>query len=55
MTRVTVPPPRSTAHPRCAAATTLSEACQGLVDDLHERYALPSIYPFVDGRRSCQL
>ncbi|MCY7363753.1 MAG: hypothetical protein LH469_00270 [Frankiaceae bacterium] len=55
MTRVTVPSPRNTAHPRCAAATTLSEACQGLVDDLHERYALPSIYLFIDGRLCCQL
>ena len=55
MTRVTVPSHGGADYPRCAAATTLSEACQVLVDDLNERYALPSIYPFVDGRRSCQL
>lgn len=54
MTQVAIPLPRSAAHPRCAAATTLSEACQGLVDDLHERYALPSVYLLVDGRLRCQ-
>jgi len=54
MTRVTVPSPRSADYPRCAAAPTLSDACQGLVDDLHERYALPSIYLLIDGRLRCQ-
>ncbi len=55
MTDVARSSEQSRSYPRCAAATTLIAACQGLVDDLHERYALPSIYPFVDGRRSCQL
>ena len=54
MTQVEVPSQRSTVHPRCAAATSLSAACQGLVDDLHERYALPSVYLLVDGRLRCQ-
>ncbi len=54
MTQVAVPSRRSTGHPRCAAATSLSAACQGLVDDLHERYALPSVYLLVDGRLRCQ-
>ena len=48
-------PSRSSADfPRCVAATALNDACQGLVDDLHERYALPSVYLLVDGRLRCQ-
>ena len=43
-----------TQYPRCASATTLAEACAGLVDDLHERWALPSIYLLIDGRLRCQ-
>ncbi len=39
---------------RCAAATSLSQACEGLADDLHESYELPSIYLLVDGRLRCQ-
>lgn len=42
------------AFPRCAAATTLAEACAGLVDDLHERWTLPSVYLLIDGRLRCQ-
>jgi len=42
------------AYPRCARATTLREACVGLVEDLHERWALPSVYLLVDGRLRCQ-
>lgn len=53
MTQVVVPSRRS-AHPRCDAAPSVTSACQGLVDDLHERYALPSIYLLVDGRLRCQ-
>jgi len=30
------------------------EACVGLVDDLHERWALPSVYLLIDGRLRCQ-
>lgn len=33
---------------------TLAEACEGLADDLHEQYELPSIYLLVDGRLRCQ-
>lgn len=54
MTRVAVPSQRSDPHRRCAAAATLSAACAGLVDDLHEQYALPSVYLLVDGRLRCQ-
>jgi len=50
MTEVARPSEPGRSSPRCAAATTLIAACQGLVDDLHERYALPSIYLLVDGR-----
>lgn len=39
---------------RCAAATTLAEACIGLVEDLHEHWTLPSIYLLLDGRLRCQ-
>lgn len=41
------------AFPRCAAATDLSAACRGVVDDLHERWPLPSAYLCVDGRLRC--
>ena len=40
--------------PRCRAGTTVREACAGLVDDLHERWDLPSVYLLVDGRLRCQ-
>lgn len=39
---------------RCAGATTLAEACVGVVDDLHEHWTLPSIYLLIDGRLRCQ-
>lgn len=51
--RLVVPHQRG-AFPRCSSALTFPEACQGLVDDLHERYALPSLYLLVDGRLRCQ-
>ena len=41
------------AFPRCAAATDLRAACTGVVDDLHDRWALPSAYLLVDGRLRC--
>ena len=41
------------AFPRCAAATDLRSACTGLVDDLHDRWPLPSAYLLVDGRLRC--
>ena len=41
------------AFPRCAAATDLRGACRGVVDDLHERWSLPSAYLRVDGRLRC--
>ena len=41
------------ASPRCTAATDLSAACKGVVDDLHQRWALPSAYLLVDGRLRC--
>ncbi len=41
------------AFPRCAAATDLHAACRGVVDDLHERWPLPSAYLRVDGRLRC--
>jgi diguanylate cyclase (GGDEF)-like protein len=40
--------------PRCAAAQTVAAACEGLADDLQERWALPSIYLLIDGRLRCQ-
>ncbi len=49
--------PQSNLHdafPRCAAAATVAEACEGLVDDLRELYPLPSVYLLVDGRLRCQ-
>ena len=39
---------------RCAAGSTVREACAGLVDDLHERWDLPSVYLLIDGRLRCQ-
>ncbi len=39
---------------RCAAASTVAEACEGLVEDLRELYPLPSVYLLVDGRLRCQ-
>ena len=40
--------------PRCARGTTLREVCSGLVEDLHARWDLPSIYLLVEGRLRCQ-
>ena len=39
---------------RCSEGTTLREACAGMVDDLHERWDLPSVYLLVEGRLRCQ-
>lgn len=39
---------------RCASATTISAACEGLADDLYEFWDLPSVYLLVDGRLRCQ-
>lgn len=50
----TLPAPRRAAFRRCTAATSLPQACQSMVDDLHEDYELPSIYLLVDGRLRCQ-
>ena len=41
------------AFPRCAGALDLRSACAGVVDDLHERWALPSAYLLLDGRLRC--
>ena len=41
------------AFPRCAAATDLAAACRGVVDDLHDRWPLPSAYLLVQGRLRC--
>ncbi len=49
-----LPVQRSGSFARCASATTLAEACEGLADDLRETYDLPSIYLLVDGRLRCQ-
>ena len=46
--------PRTGTFPGCAAASTIAEACEGLADDLHEVYDLPSVYLLVDGRLRCQ-
>ena len=51
---VVVPAPRSGAFRRCTAATTFEQACQGLAEDLHETWELPSVYLLVDGRLRCQ-
>ena len=40
--------------PRCRAGASVREACAGLVEDLHERWELPSVYLLVDGRLRCQ-
>ncbi len=40
--------------PRAAAGTTVREVCIGLVDDLHTRWPLPSVYLLLDGRLRCQ-
>ena len=39
---------------RCRAAATVRDACVGVVDDLHERWELPSSYLLIDGRLRCQ-
>lgn len=44
----------SPAFLRCARGTSLREACTGMVDDLHERWDLPSVYLLVEGRLRCQ-
>ncbi len=49
-----VPQPRTQPYPRCAAARTVAEACEGLADDLREDFELPSVYLLVDGRLRCQ-
>ncbi|MDX6216728.1 MAG: hypothetical protein QOG99_2312, partial [Frankiales bacterium] len=48
--------PRSSSprYARCAAGSTLPAACSGLVDDLLERWDLPSVYLLVEGRLRCQ-
>ena len=40
--------------PRCEAATTIRDACTGLVDDLSEHWDLTSVYLLLDGRLRCQ-
>ena len=52
--RAALPEPRHAEFRRCAAATTIAEACEGIADDLRERYELPSVYLLVDGRLRCQ-
>lgn len=47
-------PRRPASFSRCAAARTVTDACEGLVDDLLELYPLPSVYLLVDGRLRCQ-
>ena len=42
------------AFPRCAAGDTVDGACEGLMDDLRERYPMPSVYLLIDGRLRCQ-
>jgi diguanylate cyclase (GGDEF)-like protein len=41
------------AFARCVAAADLRAACRGVVDDLHDRWPLPSAYLLVDGRLRC--
>ncbi len=41
-------------YPRCLAGSTVREVCAGLVEDLHERWDLPSVYLLIDGRLRCQ-
>lgn len=38
----------------CASATTVQDACAGLVADLYPRWDRPSVYLLVDGRLRCQ-
>jgi diguanylate cyclase (GGDEF)-like protein len=45
---------RAPSSPLWATGATLAEVCRGLVDHLHERWELPSIYLLVDGRLRCQ-
>ena len=52
--RSVLPGPRAGDFGRCTAASTLAEACEGLADDLHEVYDLPSVYLLIDGRLRCQ-
>jgi diguanylate cyclase (GGDEF)-like protein len=49
-----LPGPRVAVFSRCAAAPTVADACSALADELHERFALPSVYLLVDGRLRCQ-
>ena len=49
-----LPSPRGPRFRRCAAATTVADACSALADELHEQFELPSIYLLVDGRLRCQ-
>ena len=42
------------AYPRCALGATLRDACTGMVEDLHSRWDLPSVYLLVEGRLRCQ-
>ncbi|TBR16884.1 MAG: GAF domain-containing protein, partial [Chitinophagaceae bacterium] len=49
-----VPHPRTQRYSRCAVASTVAEACEGMADDLRETFELPSIYLLVDGRLRCQ-
>ena len=42
------------ARPADTAATTVVGACEQLMDDLRERYPLPSVYLLIDGRLRCQ-
>jgi diguanylate cyclase (GGDEF)-like protein len=46
--------PGSSAYPRTARATSVREACAGLVDDLSVETWLLSVYLVVDGRLRCQ-
>ncbi len=45
---------QQTPFARCCAAKDLRSACTGLIDDLHERWDLPSVYLLIDGRLRCQ-
>jgi diguanylate cyclase (GGDEF)-like protein len=51
---VTAADPPGHVFARCAAATTVAAACEGLVDDLYDHWPLPSVYLLVDGRLRCQ-
>ena len=52
--RVSHEPTTRALFPRCAAAATVADACEGIVDDLWEHGGLPSVYLLVDGRLRCQ-